>query len=70
MLEAEGLLTFDMGLGNDVLEGGSMEKITHFLYSQTLLDETEEDDGVADLLEVTEEIDLEVRVLGDVLEMR
>lgn len=62
--------TFAEGSWQYVLEGRSMQQITDLLLAQGLLHQQTEQDGVAQLPEVVEQLSLGVWVLYDVVELR
>lgn len=62
-------LTFAEGPRQDVLEGSCLQKVTHFLQGEGLLYQQAEEQSVAQLPEVVEEVSPGIWVLHDVIQL-
>lgn len=62
-------ITFAEGSWQYVLEGRSVQQVTDLLLAQGLLHQQTEQDGVAQLPEIVEQLSLGIRVLYDVVEL-
>lgn len=62
-------ITFAEGSWQYVLEGRSVQQVTDLLLAQGLLHQQTEQDGVAQLPEVVEQLSLGIRVLYDVVKL-
>lgn len=59
--------TFTERSRQNILEGRSLEQVTHFLLSKTLFNEETEKKGVANFSELVEELRAGVRIISYVL---